>query len=185
MKYKIKKRNKKSLLSLFFILLCSFLFMGTGYSYLSDRLSVTGTANIKQQQAEIEGASIFEFDIANIWVNGNEEHLINYTVDLNIVNNDEDATELSLEFYVLNTIPIDINCWASSETVIEGHTVKMKSHSWNGNVPMGNTLSIGFNFTVETIEVIEIGNLKFNGRTIDGIVIYPENVNPDGTIQSN
>lgn len=61
----------------------------------------------------------------------------------------------------------------------------MKSHSWNGSVPMGSTLSIGFNFTVETIEVIEIGNLRFNGRTIDGIVIYSENVNSDGTIQSN
>lgn len=182
MKYKIK-RKKKNIIPLFCVLLCSFLFMSMGYSYFSDSLTITGRANIKVPEVEIEGDSLYEFDISNVWVNGDAEHLINYTIDLNIVNNDGDVTEWTVEFDVLNTLPIDMNCWASSESTIEGHTIKMKSHSWNGSVPNGSTLSIGFNFTVETIETIEIGNLKFNGKTIDGVVIYPENVQQGGTVQ--
>jgi len=170
MKYKIKKRSKINLINLLLVVTLSFCFMSRGYSYFTDALTIRGTTNIKPQQV-IEGASTYELIIKSKWQNGGQEHLTNYTIEINVLNNDGDFEEWEVNFDVTNGLPTDINCWTASITTITGNNVNMHSQSWNGNVPNGTSLNLGFNITIESQESLQIENFKFNGKTVAGVII--------------
>lgn len=174
MKYKIKKRRKAKLIPLLFILSFSFLFMASGYSYFSDTLEINGRANIKIQEV-ITGESKYECLVSRIWQNGGEEGIMNYTMDINITNNDADIEEWDVNFDVANGIPVSVNCWAASEHIITGNNIHFVCQSWNGSVPLGTVLTLGLNLSVETTEPLKFENFNFNGRTIAGEIIIADN----------
>lgn len=175
MKYKIRKKKKLKLIPLFCILVMAFCFMSIGYSVMSDELRISGTANIKPQEPEeiIDGLSTYEFKVISQWENGDQEGITNYTVNIFITNNDGDFDEWIVNFDILNGIPLEIMSWTSSITTINDNNVNFHCQTWNGNVPDGTVLELGFNIAIETTDSdIDIANFTFNGKRIAGEVVY-------------
>ena len=173
-KYKIKKRKQNNTFLIIFVVCISTLFMSSGYALLSDTLTITGTANIKQQQQVEQGDSTYTWRIMDTWTNEGEVDIkVVYQVGFIINNNEETITDWELQFDVPDgLVPEKLNSWMLETMEATGNTVTITPLGWVASIPAGGQsqeIVVQLPFS-EEIEELTITNVIFNGKLLQEVV---------------
>lgn len=174
-KYKLKKRKQNNTFLIIFVVCISALFMSSGYALLSDTLTITGTANIKQQQQVEQGNSTYSWRVVSSWFNYGDVAVKSvYQVGFIINNNDGDLTDWELQFDVPDgLVPDKLNSWMLETMEATGNTVTITPMGYVASIPDGGQpaqeIIIELPFSIE-LEELTITNVIFNGKLLQEVI---------------
>lgn len=175
---KIKKDKTISLNKITIIFVVAILFIGVGYSYLSQSLDVTGTANIVVDSECTTKENINVTHTSNSWYSNGSYY---YQFDFVIENqNDSDLSDWRLQM----SVPSDFNLSAAYTTTgsIDESTLTLIPKDYNSTIPAGTSITVSFQCTTSTAEFEPQGIRVNNQLTSCENIAYIEPDDPDDPI---
>ena len=168
-KYKIKKHRKfVSPYFIFIIFAIAVLFVTSGYSLLSDNLSIVGKANILNSDAKVYGNSTYTWSLYTSWPNTDGGTTYQVEMPINNLDSDIDLWEVSFDI-PLGCTATPQNVWQASEVTISGNNITLKGHSWNAFLGNGSTLSLNIILPFDSNVEFNINNVTLNGKYVNYI----------------
>ncbi len=156
-----KKYKSTIIISVVFVI--SLLFIGTGYSLLSQNLEINGTASASEQAVNIINGFGVNSRISDTWYN-NFRYYFNTKVEL-VNESGSDTTGWKISMDVPSDVS-DIQCW-SANYELENERLTLSNLDYDSNVASGTSLEVGFILSSGIVSSFKPSNVVITIYTLE------------------
>ncbi len=159
-----EKRKVKITTIVFIILTIFFLTIGVGYSYLQQRLGISGKATVTPTIVDgyIQGNSTYSWKILDSSENSETDE-ITYKVKMDITNLDKDISTWKVSFNVPKSYnDVSSKIITKSYKTYSNNRINLVGSDTNNFVSKGDTLEIEMELVINSEEDFSINNVVLN-----------------------